>query len=260
MTIRAVSTVLAHEVVGAGRQAVLIPGTFSDRRTWLRVAGALTRSFSCLLYDPRGTGDSPDPGTPFTPDELVDDLLAVMATAGFERAHLVGHSLGATVALVAAARHPSRVGGVVAAGPMLHVDAYVAAVLDHWQALARSDIPDRDLHLGMVLPAFGRQAFERLVPTVVHDLNQRPIARETILRYVECNRAQDLRAFAKRIDAPVLVIAGEEDALTGPGHARAVAAAIPGALLELIPRSGHSPHIEQPTDFGRLVVSFLAAS
>jgi len=254
----AVRALPAYEVVGSGPQCVLVPGTFSDRRAWLRVVGALSPNFSCLLYDPRGTGDSVDPGTPFTPDELVDDLLAVMDGAGFERAHLVGHSLGATVALVAAARNPARVGRVVAAGPMLHVDAHIAAVLDHWEALARSDISEKNLHLGLVLPAFGREAFERLVPAVVNDMNRRPITRETILRYVGCDRSQDLRSFRDRIDAPVLLIAGAEDALTGPFHSQALAAAIPGARLELIARSGHSPHIERPADFSQLVVSFLA--
>jgi 3-oxoadipate enol-lactonase len=97
-----------------------------------------------------------------------------------------------------------------------------------------------------------------LVPAVVDDMNRRPIARETILRYVECDRSQDLRSFTDRIDAPVLLTAGAEDALTGPFHARALAAAIPGARLELIARSGHSPHIERPADFSQLAVSFLA--
>jgi len=253
----AVSRVPASEIVGAGPKAVLIPGTFSDRRTWLKVVAALSRKFLCLLYDPRGTGDTPDPGTPFAADELVDDLLGVMDAAGFERAHLVGHSLGATVALLAAARNPARIDRVVAAGPALHVDAYIAAVLDTWEALARSDVSDEALHLGLVLPAFGRDAFERLVPAVVDGLKQHPIARETILRYVECDRAQDLRPFAGRVDAAVLVTAGEEDVLTGPGHARAVAAAIPGAVLELIAGCGHTPQIERPADFARLVLSFF---
>src|SRR5262249_21640229 len=78
----AMSPLPAFEIVGQGPEVVLIPGTFSDRRTWLKIVAALARSFSCLLYDPRGTGDTPDPGTPFSPDELVDDLLAVMDAAG----------------------------------------------------------------------------------------------------------------------------------------------------------------------------------
>jgi len=253
----AVSLTPAFEIVGKGPEAVLVPGTFSDRRTWLKIVGALSRSFSCLLYDPRGTGDTADPGTPFTPDELVDDLLAVMDAAGFRRANLVGHSLGATVALIAAARNPARIDRVVAVGPALHVDAYIAAVLDNWEALARSDVTDEALHMGLVLPAFGREAFERLVPAVVDELNRHPILRETILRYVDCDRAQDLRPFAGRVDAPVLVAAGQEDGLTGPVHAQAVAAAIPGSTVELIDGCGHTPQIERPADLARLVLHFF---
>lgn len=235
----------------------MVPGTFSDRRTWRRVVGALSPRFRCLLYDPRGTGETHDQGIPFTPDDLVDDLLTVLDAAGLLRAHLVGHSLGAAVALLAAARHPARVGRVVAIGPALHVDPYLAAVLDHWEALARAELAGGDLHLGLLLPTFGRAAFAKLVPALLRDMNLRPLSRETILRYVACGRAQDLRPYTLRIDASVLAVAGAEDGLTGPVHARALADAIPGARLEVIQGSGHTPQVEQPAKLARLAVSFL---
>jgi pimeloyl-ACP methyl ester carboxylesterase len=252
-----VSSVPAHELVGRGPRVVLIPGTFSDRRTWLKVVGGLSARFECLLYDPRGTGDTPDPGVPFTPDDLLDDLLAVMDGAGFQSAHLIGHSLGATVTLMAAARHPTRVEKVVAVGPASHVDSYIAAVLDHWQGLARTGMERRAVHLGLVLPAFGRQAFERLVPAVVDDMDRSPLGRDTILRYIECDRAQDLRPFVRRIDAPVLIVAGRDDQLTGPVHARALAASVPDVRVELIDDCGHTPQVERPAELSRLVGNFL---
>lgn len=236
---------------------MLVPGTFSDRRAWLKVVGGLTRSFDCLLLDPRGTGATPDPGQRFTPDELVDDLLAAMDSAGFRRAHLVGHSLGATVALIAAARHPGRVDRVVAADPALYVDSFILAVLDQWEALTRSNLGSSDLHRALVLLAFGREAHERLVPGVVREMDAHPLSRETILRYVDCNRQQDVRPLAGHIDASVLVLVGAEDALTGVAQARALADAVPGARLQTIDRAGHSPHVERAADFVRLVVPFL---
>ena len=236
---------------------VLIPGTFSDRRAWLKQVGALSNSHRLLLLDPRGVGETPDPGTPFGPDDLAEDVVAAMDAAGVDRAHLVGHSLGAHIALLMAARWPDRARRVVALAPALHMDAHLLAVMDHWEALARSALSDHDLHAGLVLPAFGRSAFARLVPAVVREMDRRPLPRATILRYVECDRGQDLRALAGRIDAPVLVVCGTEDALAGAGQARAVVAAIGGARLELMTGLGHSPHIEAPAAFNKLVADFL---
>ena len=238
---------------------VLIPGTFGDRRSWLKQVGGLSARFSLLLLDPRGVGETPDPGTPFGPDDLAEDVVAAMDAAGVERAHLVGHSLGAHLALLVAARWPHRVRRVVAAAPTLWVDAYLLAVMDQWEALGRSDLPDHDVNAGLVLLAFGRGTFDRLVPAVVADMDRHPIPRATILRYVECDRRQDLRPLAGRIDAPVLVICGTEDALPGPGQARLTAQAVPGARLELLQGVGHSPQVEAPPAFNRLVAGFLTA-
>ena len=244
-------------MVGDGPAVVLIPGTFSDRRAWHRVLGALSPRFRCVLLDPRGTGATPDPGRPFTPDDLVDDVLAVMDAAGLDAAHVVGHSLGAVVGLTLAARHPRRVRRVVAAAPTLFMDAHLLAVMDHWDALIRSDLGADALHAALIMDAFGRDAFDRLVPAVLTDMRRRPFPRETLRRYVACDRQQDLRPIAARIDAPVLVVDGEEDALPGPRQARAVVEAIPGARLDLIPACGHSPHMERPATFARIAVGGL---
>ena len=251
----------AFEVVGRGDgpPVVLIPGTFSDRRTWLKQVGALSDRFRLVLFDPRGTGETPDPGTAFGPDDLADDVLAVMDAAGADRADLVGHSLGAHLALLVAARWPDRVRRVIAAAPTLHMDAYLLAVMDMWQALVDSDLSDHDVNWGVVLLAFGRSTFDRLVPAVVREMDRRPIARDTMRRYIECDRQQDLRGLAARIDAQVLVVCGREDALPGPGQARLTAAAVPGARLELLEGVGHSPQVEAPPAFNRLLSAFLGA-
>ena len=243
--------------MGSGPDLLLVPGTFSDRRAWLKQLGLLTPRFRCLIFDPRGTGETPDPGRAFTPDDLVDDAVRLLDAVQVEQAHVVGHSLGATVALLLAARYPHRVRRVVAAAPTLYMDAHLLATMELWDALAASDVPDHALHLGLVVNAFGRRAFDRLVPAVVEEMDRRPVGRDTIRRYVACDREQDLRPHLARIDAAVLVVAGAEDCLSGPQQARAVATAISGARLESIDASGHSPHIESPREFGRLVLAHL---
>ncbi len=115
----------SYEVIGKGPELVLIPGTFADRRTWSRVVGRLSARFRCLLLDPRGTNETPDPGTPFTADDLADDVAAAMNAAKIEGAHLVGHSLGAAVAVILAARRPELVRRLVACSPAPAPDVYL---------------------------------------------------------------------------------------------------------------------------------------
>ncbi|OLC67216.1 MAG: hypothetical protein AUH69_05025 [Actinobacteria bacterium 13_1_40CM_4_65_12] len=250
----------SYEVVGKGPGLVLVPGTFADRRTWSRVIGRLATRFRCLLLDPRGTNETPDPGTAFTADDLAGDVSAAMDAAKIERAHLVGHSLGAAVAIILAAREPGRVRRLVAVSPAAAPDAYLTAVFDLWAELADSKLPDHAVHLGLLINAFGRGAFANgTVRAIVDEMDRHPPARATIRRYIECDRRVDLNPVMRSVDASTLVMVGSQDALTGVDQARAVANSIPGARLEVIEGAGHGPHLEAPMTFARIVTSFLTS-
>lgn len=81
-----------------GPRLVLVPGPLGDRRTWHRVVGALTPT--SLLVDPRGTGETPDPGTPFGPDALT----------GPGRARAVAEAIpGTSLELIPACGHTPQV-------------------------------------------------------------------------------------------------------------------------------------------------------
>jgi pimeloyl-ACP methyl ester carboxylesterase len=67
----------------------------------------------------------------------------------------------------------------------------------------------------------------------------------------------DLRPSLERISAPTLVIAGEEDFITGPLCARPLADGIPGAELTLLPGAGHFVFVEAPDAFREAVLGFL---
>ncbi|MEZ5849173.1 MAG: alpha/beta hydrolase [Hyphomicrobiaceae bacterium] len=95
----------------SGRPIVFHHGIGTNRDIWAGWLPALAGRRTCVRFDTRGYGQSPvpPPDHRFAMDELVDDLLEVMALTGAGPVHLVGESLGGTVVLATAARHPDKV-------------------------------------------------------------------------------------------------------------------------------------------------------
>jgi pimeloyl-ACP methyl ester carboxylesterase len=89
--------------------AVLLHGLTAVAEVWgptvSRMVGTHPR---CLAPDQRGHGHSPKPASGYAIGSYVRDVLAMVEALGLDRPHLVGHSMGARVAIVAAARHPGR--------------------------------------------------------------------------------------------------------------------------------------------------------
>ena len=101
--------------VGQGPNLIMIHGLTGNLAVWhLRIVGKVQKEFRVTTYDLRGHGHSDVPPTGYTTATMAADLESLMDGLEIERAHLVGHSFGADVALHFALLHPDRVNKVVA--------------------------------------------------------------------------------------------------------------------------------------------------
>ncbi len=91
---------------GSEAPAVFLHGLTGLADVWAETATALAPRGPLWAYDQRGHGDSPAPADGYAIGAYVSDLIAFVQTLKLKRPHLVGHSMGARVALVAAARNP----------------------------------------------------------------------------------------------------------------------------------------------------------
>ncbi len=100
---------LHYETLGSGDDVVFVHGLGANLAFWYWGAGRLiARRHHVIAYDLRGHGRSSMPAVGYTLDAMCGDLLALLDHLGIPRAHIVGHSYGARVALCFAGRFPAR--------------------------------------------------------------------------------------------------------------------------------------------------------
>jgi pimeloyl-ACP methyl ester carboxylesterase len=104
-----------YQQLGVGPDLVMVHGLTGNLAVWhLRIVPELTDRFRVLTYDLRGHGHSDTPPAGYTPDDMAEDLLALLDALEIERPLIAGHSYGADIALYHALRHPERVREVIA--------------------------------------------------------------------------------------------------------------------------------------------------
>jgi pimeloyl-ACP methyl ester carboxylesterase len=205
------------------------------------------RGRGVLAVDLPGHGRSE--GEPLTSIAALADWVAELIEAsGAVKAAVVGHSMGALVALETAARHPERVSALALLGAApkmpVHPDLLAAAAAnDHaafdlmtsWSygpagQLGGARVP------GSWLMGGGERLLERVRPGVLSaDLEA-------------CNAYGDGMESAAKIACPALIIMGAEDKMTPARAGAKLAAAMPGATSVVIPGCGHMMFAEKPDE------------
>jgi 3-oxoadipate enol-lactonase len=224
---------------------VLGPSLGSNLSTWDPQAAALSDSFRVVRYDHRGHGGSPAPPGPYEIADLGGDVLGLLDALGAERAHLGGLSLGGMVAMWIAIHAPERVDRIV-----LCCTSARLGPPEMWQDRVRTI---REQGLAAVAPP----VVERWITAAGHAADPERTRRlEAMLAsndpdgYAACCGAierMDLTGDLPAIAAPALVIGGAEDRSTPPEeHAARIAAAIPGARLEILEGAAHMANVERP--------------
>lgn len=117
-----------YSILGTNTQqrVVFLHGLMAFSANWRKIANRIEDQFQCLIYDQRGHGRSFKPESGYSLDILADDLNKITNELGWDRFHLVGHSMGANVAMVFAYRYPEKVKTLCIEdmGPGILVDSY----------------------------------------------------------------------------------------------------------------------------------------
>jgi 3-oxoadipate enol-lactonase len=242
---------------GAGEAVVLAHAIGCDHRMWDDLRARLAPRYRVLAVDLRGHGASPVPRRPYALADLADDARALLDRLGIARANWVGLSMGGMVGQAFALQHPSRLEKLVIANS---TSSYGPEGRSMWAARAKL-VQEGGLAAirDMVASRYFSEDFRRENAAQVNAMMGRFL--ETPAEgYLGCCDAigeLDFSAALGRIHAPTLVIAGGADAGTPPSMSQAIAAAIPGARLAVIPGAAHLSSAEKPEEFARLVLDFL---
>lgn len=227
--------------------AVFVHGAGLDHTVWaLQARYVAHHGFSVLAPDLPGHGRSD--GKPLATVEAIADWIAALLDAvGAKRAVLIGHSMGGAASLEVAARHPQRVAKLALLGiaPRMpvHPDLIEAAEKD--PALAREMIVD------WAHGARGRIGGNRAAGLWIANTARRLIdsvgAGGVLARDLKaCDAWTGGAAAAAKIACPTLLILGAEDRMTPARAGKELAAAIPGAEVDVLPDCGHMMMVEQP--------------
>ncbi len=251
---------LAYAQVGSGPPAVLLHGFPLDHRLWLLQLAELGELRRCMAVDLRGFGASGPAAQASLPMELhADDVAALLTRLDAAPADVVGLSMGGYVALALWERHPQVVRSLALLDTRAAADTDQGRAARHELARqttlsGRSFLVDR--MMGTLLsPGAGVEARARLRTM----MEATPY--ETIVAGLAGMAARPDRShLLASITVPTLVLVGEEDAVNPPAEARAMADAIPGAELVVVPGVGHLPPLEAPAATNTALARFLRHS
>nr|WP_256570622.1 alpha/beta hydrolase [Bradyrhizobium sp. CCGUVB1N3] len=260
---------LHYEEVGSGTPVLFLHEFAGDHRAWEPQMRFLSRSNRCIAFAARGYPPSdvpPEPGA-YSQSKATSDAVTILDHLGIERAHIVGHSMGAYTALHVGLRHPGRCLSLAALGC-----GWGSRPEDREHAALACEEIAQLFETGPMTKAAGayaraamRLTFQAKDPRGFAEFERMlqqhsDIGSAMTMRNIQAKRPTlwDMKEALERLEVPLLVIVGDEDhpCLDGSLFLKRV---VPTAGLLVIPRSGHTIPLEEPDIVSRALFELFSA-
>ncbi|MEP7300783.1 MAG: alpha/beta fold hydrolase [Caldimonas sp.] len=248
---------------GEGDAVVCVHGLGGSTNTFTPLMPALARH-RVIRVDMPGSARSHRVEGPLTIERFVETLLSICTRLNVSRAHWIGHSLGTIVCQHLAVAAPKLARSVTLFGPLIAPPEAARTAIRARAAKARSEGTSgmHEIALGLVNAAISADTRQRLPLAVA-------FVRESLMRqdpdgYARtCDALAEAQAAAvERVEAPVLLVTGDEDGVAPPQSVRTFAEKLHAAKstrVVVLPRCGHWTPIERPEECARELRDFLAA-
>ena len=229
---------LWYATYGSGEPVILLHGGLGHAGNWgHQILALVDNGYRAVVIDSRGHGRSTRDERPFSYDLMASGVLAVMDALHLAKAILVGWSDGACIALILAARVPSRIAGVF----------FFACNMDPGGVKAFEATPALNRCFSRHRKDYARLSatpgnFQALVDAVTPMQQTQP-------NYTPRDLSQ--------IDVPVLIVQSEHDEFIKQEHAAYLARSIPGAALRILKGVSHFAPVQKPQQFNIAMIEFV---
>lgn len=241
---------LHYADVGSGPAVFFHTGGGGDGTMW-HSAGYLDAlpGRRHLLYDHRGHGRSDQPVglEAHRFDEYIADVIAVMDSAGVDRAAMIGYSDGARLIYGLAARHPERVAAVVGIGGVAHPDD-----TDDWRRPLAAEV--REIGVRAYVERMSASETEPAPHWLIDNLASTPTEMFALELEGWADAPNDSEHF-RRIEAPTLIVCGESE--NTDGAAELAVAALANGTAFVAPGFGHLQAFWRTDVTARIISDFL---
>lgn len=237
---------LAFRRRGTGKPLVLLHPLALAGDVWDPFAERLSGHFDVIAPDARGHGESAWDGKPFSMDDLAQDVLALLDALDLSSVHLLGMSMGGSVAIVFAGRHPDRVDRLVLADTTAW---YGEQAVEAWKERAeRAMAAPRPRQVPFQVDRWFTEQFRAVDPDSVRRVANIFLGTGSAV-HAQASLAMgelDARALVPAITAPTLSLTGSEDYATPPEMGRYVAEHVQDGRSLTLPGLRHLSLIERP--------------
>ncbi len=232
--------IVHYEVLGRGRPVVFLHGWVGSWRYWIPSMQAVSTSYRAYALDFWGYGGSAKDASRYLLSNQIELVNQFLYELGMGKVALIGHGLGAVVALLFAEKYPQQV--------------------DRLMAISMP------MEAGLVSPRLQQLSPQELAEWLLGATPETEAARaeapradkEAILRTLNTLRLAEITQLPNRLRTPCLLVNGLEDPAVGhPSSARLDQ--LPDHMHHItFNRSGHFPMLDQPAKFNRLMIDFLS--
>lgn len=245
----------------AGRPWIVLSNSLgADLSMWDPQIPFLAERFRILRYDTRGHGGSSTPRGPYSFDDLVGDVIALMDHYEIEKAHFMGLSMGGMTGLGLALEHPDRLERVICADGRADAPPPFRAMWD--DRIGKVEASGLEAIIGGTLATWFTDDWRAANPDGEAKIRAM-IAGNDPVGYVNCCRALQGLDYLRQlggVTVPVLYVGGSEDKGASPEVMQAMADATPGGRYTEIPNAAHIANINATDAFNAAIAGYLGVT
>jgi pimeloyl-ACP methyl ester carboxylesterase len=241
-----------YKIAGEGPAFLVLHGWGGSSDSWFEVEEILAKkNYRVIALDLPGFGKSAPPTQPWSVQNYSDFIFEFVQRLNLESFFLLGHSFGGRIAIKFSGQHPEKLKSLIfcdAAGIKFEPGIKTKTIL----AAAKIGNTIFSSRLFSIMKEWARNIFYFLLRNKDY-VKANGVMRETIKKALN----EDLLPDLPKIKVKTLIVWGKEDKLLPVQCAYVFKEKIAGSQLEIMPKVGHSPHLEAPEKLAQIIVSFL---